>query len=177
MVFTSERAGAINIVLNFDSGSSAAPAFDSDGSRLTAIMEAAAAYWEDIIEDTQTINVTFLYDDLAAPSIGYHNGDAYSGNVETDMTLRFDWQSSGGVATNWFFDTTPLDNAEFNLQPTLYRDLAATNQVRVPTRGTGQPAGPVRSRLPGRVGRDEPGAGPFTVALSRDRARARPDHG
>ena len=120
---------AINIVLTFDDTNSLTPAFDSDGSQLTAIMQAAADYWEGIILDTQTINVTYFWDDLNDPSIGNHNGTAFSGSVETGMTLRFDTQNNAGTARNWYFDPDPTTHTEFNLQPTLYRDLNAANQV------------------------------------------------
>ena len=105
-------AEAINLVLSFDAGSSATPTFDPDGSQLTAILEEAAAYWEDIIEDTQTINVTFYYDSLSDNTLADHLTISTSGNVETSMRLRFDVTDIGGNNSNWFFDPTPSDHSE-----------------------------------------------------------------
>jgi len=125
----SSHAHAINIVLTFDDTNSLTPDFDSDGSQLTAIMEAVEDYWEGVILDTQTINVTYRYEDLSANGLGNHDGTAFSGSVETGMTLRFDTAFTNGDPRNWYFDPTPTNNSEFNLQPTLYRDLNASNQV------------------------------------------------
>ena len=120
---------AINFVLTFDDTNSLTPNFDSDGSQLTAIMESAAEYWEDVILDTQTINITYFWDDLNDPTIGNHNGTSFSGSVETGMTLRFDVANNAGTARNWYFDPDTTTSDEFDFQTTLYRDLNTTNQV------------------------------------------------
>ena len=63
----SQCALGLNIVMTFDSGASDNPSYDSTGSKLQAIMSSVEAYWQDIIEATGTLNVTYYWDDLDDP--------------------------------------------------------------------------------------------------------------
>jgi hypothetical protein len=121
-------AAAINIVLNFDSGQSESPSFDPDGSKLTAIMQAAELHYQDIIEDSHTLTINYWWEDLADGLFGQHRLVSQSGGRETEADVRLDTQS-GGVEQAWFFDTTPQDDSEYAMQQILWRDLSALQQV------------------------------------------------
>lgn len=123
-------ARAITINLTFDSGASDSPNFDSTGALLQPIMQAAADYWEDIIEDTWTIDIEYYYDNLsdANGTLGLHNNlDGGPVAKPTTARIRFD-TTLNGVERLWYFDPTPTNHSEYDLQQTLYRDLNATNQ-------------------------------------------------
>ncbi|MDP6544289.1 MAG: PEP-CTERM sorting domain-containing protein [Phycisphaerae bacterium] len=125
------RADALNIVLTFDSGSSDSVTFDNaTADNLRAIMNAAASVWEDIIEDSGTLNIEYYYDNLsdANGTLGSHNNLAVSGSGKpTSARIRFD-TTIGGVEQDWWFDPSPTNNSEFNIQQTLFRDLSGANQ-------------------------------------------------
>lgn len=126
--FFSRHAMAINIVMNFKSGHDS-PSFDPDGSRLIALMGSVESYYQDIFEESgHTLTVEFYYDNLDGGTLAVHNNidtDAFwpwDDGKPTKCRIRFD---SG---RNWFIDDTPLDNSEFNMQQTLYRDLSSTDK-------------------------------------------------
>jgi hypothetical protein len=123
-------ARSITINLTFDSGASDSPTFDSTGALLTPIMQAAANFWEDIIEDTGTLAIEYYYDNLSDPNntLAVHNNLATSGGKPTSARVRVDTQLNG-VERLWFFDPTPTNNSEYDLQQTLYRDLTGTQQT------------------------------------------------
>jgi hypothetical protein len=121
---------ALTINLTFDSDASDSPTFDSTGTLLAAIMQASADYWEDIIHDTWTLDINYYYDDLSDGNgtLASHGNLATSGGKPTEARIRFDTQLNGSER-NWYFDPTPTNHSEYDLQQTLYRDLSATNQT------------------------------------------------
>ncbi len=123
-------AKSITINLTFDILATDFPTFDPVGAQLIPVMQAAANYWEDIIEDTWTIDVEFYYDDLSDPNgtLAVHNNLGTLAGKPTDARVRFDTQT-GGVERLWYFDPTPTNHSEYNLQQTLYRDLTGTQQT------------------------------------------------
>ncbi len=124
-------AESITINLTFNSGVSDSPGFDSTGALLQPIMQAAANFWEDIIEDTWTIDIEYYYDNLsdANGTLGLHNNlDGGPVAKPTTARIRFD-TTLNGVERLWYFDPTPTNHSEFDLQQTLYRDLSGVQQT------------------------------------------------
>ncbi len=121
-------AKSITINLTFDSVTSDSPSFDTTGTLLQPIMQAAASFWEDIIEDTWTIDIEYYYDDLPGGILALHNNlDGGLVAKPTTARVRFDTQL-GGSERLWYFDQTPTDHSEYDLQQVLYGDLNAANQ-------------------------------------------------
>jgi len=122
VLFCGQQASAINIVMNFNSGSSDYPAYDPDGSKLVALMASVESYYQDIFEASGTLTVDFYYDDIDALAI--HNNTGTSGGKPTSCRIRVD------TTPTWYIDATPLDNSEYNMTHYLYRDLDATKQAQ-----------------------------------------------
>ena len=130
---------AINVVLNFNTGASAAPTFDPTGALLQPLFQHAEAFYQDVFEDTAantTLTINYWYEDLADPSIGVHTlvSETTSGgtlpNREITANIRIDTRlGTGGAERNWFIDTTPDDDDEFTMQQTLWRDLTAAQRA------------------------------------------------
>ncbi|MBN1908180.1 MAG: PEP-CTERM sorting domain-containing protein [Pirellulales bacterium] len=121
LLLGSPQAGAINIVMNFNSGASAYPDYDPDGSKLVTMMSYVEGYYQDIFEASGTLNVEFYYANI--DSLAVHNNTGTSGGKPTSCRIRLDTNRT------WFFDETPLDNSEFNMTQYLYRDLNATQKA------------------------------------------------
>ena len=67
------RAMAVQFLLNFEGLASDYPSFDPDGSRLQALMNTAAVYWQDIFpHESWELTVKFWYDDLDGGTLGEH---------------------------------------------------------------------------------------------------------
>lgn len=60
-------AAAINIRMNFDSGKSASPSFDQNHAGLISLFDYAEHFYEDVFEDTHTVDINFWYDTLGGP--------------------------------------------------------------------------------------------------------------
>jgi len=90
------------------------PTFDPDGLKLSAIAEAAASIWEDVLEDDKDHPMQIrYYSGLGSTKLGQ---TSLFGNI--DINPGF----------NYFFDSTPLIHSEFNLTTTLFRDLTTDQQ-------------------------------------------------
>ncbi|MGD9126243.1 MAG: PEP-CTERM sorting domain-containing protein [Planctomycetia bacterium] len=113
---------AINIVPTFNSSASDYPSFDPDGSGLIALMGAVETYYEDIFENSGTLNVEFYYDSI--DKLGIHNNKGTSGGHPTSCRIRID-----STGRNWYIDQTPFDNSEYNMQQTLARDLGSLGDI------------------------------------------------
>ncbi|MBN1909150.1 MAG: PEP-CTERM sorting domain-containing protein [Pirellulales bacterium] len=118
LFFGGRPAMAVDLVMTFNSGSSAAPSYDSDGSKLTALMSAVETYYEDIFEASGTLNVEFYYQNIDVLAV--HNNLATSGGKPTSCRIRVDTNRT------WYFDETPFDNSEYNMSQMLARDLTST---------------------------------------------------
>jgi len=123
-------APALNIVLTFDADESDSPTFDPDGTQLQEIMGAVESYWQDIIEAPGTLEVEYYYDDLSDPdgTLASHLNLATSGGKPTECRIRVDTQRNGAERL-WYFDPTPTDHSEFDMEQTLVRDLTAAQQA------------------------------------------------
>ncbi len=88
-------------------------------------MQHADSRYTDIFEDTHTLTINFWWEDLdpiSTGTLGVHTLVSQSGGRETVANIRLDNDRT------WFFDSTPTNNSEFNMQQTLWRDLTATQQ-------------------------------------------------
>ncbi len=124
------QASGLTINLNFNAGATDQfidPFGVNRTNELHAVMQAAADIWEDIIETNFTLDINYWWDDLDPGNLGVHSLVSQSGGRETEGNIRFDTQDGG--ARRWFFDTTPFDDNEFNMQQTLWRDLTGTQQA------------------------------------------------
>ena len=129
------RAVTIDIHLAPDSDS---PSFDASGAKLLAIIGAAADYWEDIIEDSYSVDVEVGYKNVGGNEGGFGcltqpNGECYDGVVlpaaPSAAAIAFDTLNPDGMEHPWFFDPTPNDHSEFSIQQTLAGDLSNLNKA------------------------------------------------
>lgn len=118
----SGSANAINIVLNFNAN---VPGAVGTAGTARHLITAAANMWEDWIEDTHTLTLTIDWSPIGGSTLAQHGltGQGGSPHRETSGNIQFD---SG---RNWFIDSTPLDNSEFNMQETIWRDVSAANRT------------------------------------------------
>lgn len=97
---------------------------------LTAIMESAADYWEDIIRDDHTIEIRYwwLSPDKGAPDANVLMRDLFGKPVSSRIRISVD--------LSYFYDTTPDEDEEYDLRPRLYRTTHSTEQTEA---FTGEP--------------------------------------
>ena len=115
-VFTLSLPGqtmAVDVVMNFNSLLSDHPAYDSDCSKLIAMMSAVETRYQAIFEDAGTLNVNFMYDDLGEDTLATTLVTGWSNGHPTSCTI---WV---GTDVNWYFDPTPTNNSEYNMVQTL----------------------------------------------------------
>lgn len=94
--------GATEITLAFDTAADQFPSYDPDGSKLAALSQAAANYWESLLpEGNHAYSVTLHYSQFPAGSTTHavYNGFDHTINVRAN---RF-----------WYIDPTPSDHDEF----------------------------------------------------------------
>lgn len=114
----STHALTINLTLNTDFSHN-----DDPGSaKLAAVMQAAADHWEDIIEDFHVVEVEFGYQNLdgmflAQAPVLTNNGRPLTAAVLVDNL------TSGGADRGWYYDTTPNNHSEYDMQQVLARDI------------------------------------------------------
>ena len=128
-------SSAINITMNFTSGASDSPSFDSSHSGLKSLFNYAASYYEGVFKDTShNITINYWYDDLsnANGTLGSHSMQSQGGSPsrETVADIRIDSQP-----TLWYIDSTPGSNSEFTMRQTLWRDLTAQSETTTTTTG------------------------------------------
>jgi len=117
-------ASGIDIVLTFDDTLSEAPGFDPDGAILTDLMEAAALYWEDIMEDSHTLDVTFFYRDFTTTTLADTLVTSFSGGQPTACRIRVDSTPN----YDWYLDPTPFDHSEYDLSQTTVGNLLSDDR-------------------------------------------------
>jgi len=124
MLTPTSPASALNIILDFDSDASDAPAYDPDGSGLTSMFEFAEDFYEDVFEDTHALTIHYWYDALGAGTRGKHDFVDESGPPwrESEANIRI------ATGRSWYIDPTPDNNSEFNMEQVLWRDLSGTQK-------------------------------------------------
>ncbi|MDP6546369.1 MAG: PEP-CTERM sorting domain-containing protein [Phycisphaerae bacterium] len=119
---------ALDITLTYDPSApeAATAAFDTSGALLTDLMEAAAIYWEDVIEDSHTIDVTFFYKNFTADpeKLGDTLVQGNDGVKPTVCRIRID----STPIQDWYQDSTPFDHSEYNMSQTTVGDLSSGNR-------------------------------------------------
>ena len=116
-------AWGLNIMLHkAPAGTTLTPVYDPNLNQLQDAMEAAALYWESIILDNHTVDVTFGYVDLAPAVHGLAVVNDHDGLRATDGSVAFDIENN--MVGDWYFDPTPHNHSEFSMHQVLYRDLA-----------------------------------------------------
>lgn len=115
-----------------------APAADPNGLLLTPVIEAAADHWESIIRDDHTMDILFLYQDIQDTRLAYTcftgpDGQCFDGaagiqNALPNTAVIVVDSVKNGQEVLYFYDPTPDDHSEFELQQTLARDLSPAQQ-------------------------------------------------
>jgi len=112
------HVGAVQIVTNLDGNH-----IDLDPNLLKGAVEAAAGYWDGIIQDNHTVTVNYWWYDLNGDAtLAECKGTAWdpvSGCV-TECNIRFDSKYENGNGRDWCYGA---DDSEFDLTQVLYRDL------------------------------------------------------
>jgi len=114
-------AAAIDIVIQLgDEGEN--PSYDPNGTRLKAIFNAAAAYWEDYLPASKTYEVDIFW-----------SASEFEGEAGVLARWNFQFGGDNNIRVNpnpgsgsWFLDPTPLDNSEFDFE-TRDRVIGSTN--------------------------------------------------
>ena len=150
-------ARAIDIVPVFRTAESNNPGYDPNGEGLQAIVEAAADYWEDIIEGSGTLTVRYLWSDISDTNdtlaVHTNEGEDVANNKPTFCRIRFDTQFLG-VDRDWYFDATPDDHSEYNMVQRLAQDIdtgpgyngSVPDLLEVSFSGAANGTGPLASR-------------------------------
>jgi hypothetical protein len=117
-------ARAINIVPVFNAADNVTPPFDLFNGGIQGLFDYAATYYEDIFEDVgYTLTVNYWYEDLPGNFIGFFNSVTTVGNRVTEANLRIDTRlDEGGSFRNWYLDSTPTSDGEFDMQKELWGD-------------------------------------------------------
>ncbi|MBA3481665.1 MAG: hypothetical protein H0T51_07610, partial [Pirellulales bacterium] len=96
------------------------PSFDPYGTELRRIATAAAIIWEDYILDDRTFEFDLSWENIDGDRVG-----EFRAGVFVDDAIVFDTHDSAGNLRNWFFDPTPLENEEYGMLQSLYRNGAS----------------------------------------------------
>ena len=123
-------ATQFNIVLQYDpSGDGVDPCADYEPDQPTCghnadldlIMQAVAQHWENTIEDNHEILIRYRWAEVSDPSAQIVGLNAAGQPTEAIVRIP--------VTFNFFYDTTPAVDQEFDMQGRLYRTLHPTEQA------------------------------------------------
>lgn len=118
------KALQLDLTYTSDGQVGSIPAGDPNGTQLMVLANAAKAYWEDIIEDNQTITLTIRYDNaIGAGFIGFFT--LLSEANGRPSTGRIDIRGN----TQWYYDPTPNNHSEFLMGDVLFRNTTLANQA------------------------------------------------
>ncbi len=134
------KLSAITVTLDFNETLSESPAFDpvmpgnQPPAGLRSLMEYADAYYTDIFQDFHSLKINYWYEDLSDNTIGFNSivatdipGDPARRVIEAN--IRIDTRvGTGGSLRNYFIDPTPANDSEFEMQQTLWRDVATEDR-------------------------------------------------
>ena len=116
---------AINIVTVFNEAENETPAFDLFNEGIQDLFDYAESYYQDIFEDPgHTLTINFWYEDLDDNYIGFFNSvdvvddRVIEGNIRIDTRLQ-----TGGDLRNWYIDSTPASDGEFEMEQILWDDV------------------------------------------------------
>jgi hypothetical protein len=108
------------------------PEYDPDGSRLTAIVEAAAVRYNRILRDNWSVSLAYRY----APPGTTPSLATSAVHSSTDVTLPDGRAAERALhasivfnaAASWYFDPTPHDDSEFDFSSEMYAQLSQERQ-------------------------------------------------
>ncbi|MEZ6117638.1 MAG: hypothetical protein R3C28_13850 [Pirellulaceae bacterium] len=123
--FRRPQTGAVEIQLKFSTDSEA-PLFDPNGARLTPILRRPPNTGKHIIQDEHTIEIEYGYQDLPPSLWGGTHVVEHVNSRPTKALIGIDsFQNgqNGDTLRRYYFDPTPNDHSEFDMQQRLYRDL------------------------------------------------------
>lgn len=100
------------------------PKQDASGTKLTAILEQAAAEWADIVEDNHTMTIRYYYADISSQTANAQVTGVGPGALRTtEGVMKF------YPDRDWYYDPTPHSDSEFQMQSTVLDDLSAQDQA------------------------------------------------
>lgn len=109
------------------------PSYDPDGTRLLAIMEAAAVLWEDVVP----VGAFTMWTSSGAKAISGRNPSRLtSGRRKLGTIISFSMRGAWAMAQSagsWFIAPTPFDHSEFDFHT---RSSATPGQVAIESGGT-----------------------------------------
>jgi len=108
----------LTINTSMKAGSAAAPTAPPAGTgTLGAIVDAAAAHWENLIHDNVTIDIQYRWLQLDSSL-----GQAFVDPGDPPPIISFD------IDTTWFMDSTPTDHSEYGPKQTKMIDSLSTGE-------------------------------------------------
>ncbi len=120
LALASGSASALTINLTFDAN---VPGSTATAGTVRHLINSAANMWEDWIEDSHTLNLTIGWTNTGGSTLAVHSLTSQSGGRETAGNIDF------GSQWSWFIDSTPLDDNEFTMASTIWRDVSASNRA------------------------------------------------
>ncbi|MEO2048331.1 MAG: hypothetical protein ABGX16_17405 [Pirellulales bacterium] len=117
---------AINIVPVFNQANNETPTFDIFNQGIQDLFSYSEGYFQDIYEDIgHTLTINYWYEDLDDSFIGFFNPVTTVGNRITEANIRIDTRlDTGGDFRNWYIDSTPASDGEFDMEQMLWEDVA-----------------------------------------------------
>jgi len=112
MSWAIQSAMAINIVMQLQQ-EGMNPTDDPNGTRLLAIANAAASFWEDYLPESGTYEVDIWWDtdELSGNTWGRWN---FQVGGDNNIRINADPRDSNNAPVQWFFDSTPTEHGEFD---------------------------------------------------------------
>lgn len=115
-------ASALNIVLVFDAN---VPGAVGTAGTVRHLINSAAEMWEDWIEDTHTLTLTIGWTNTGGSTLAVHSLTGEGGTPHRETSGNIDF----GNQWTWFIDDTPLQDEEFDMASTIWRDVSAGNRT------------------------------------------------
>jgi hypothetical protein len=123
-VAAASPSAAINIIPVFNATDNETPPFDLFNGGIQDLFEYSEGYYDDMLEGGgYTLTVNYWYEDLSGSFIGFFNPVTTVGNRVIEANLRIDTRvGDGGDYRNWYIDSTPASDGEFEMEKTLWGD-------------------------------------------------------
>ena len=112
---------ALTINLQYLSGNnSESPGFDPFGFGIVGQTLAASEHWESIIGDNHSMTIQFWYEDLPDNRLADALPLVFTNSRTTVGRIRFDTRDEQGDLRNWWFDNTPSEDEEWDMDHISY---------------------------------------------------------
>lgn len=114
-------AAAIDINLQYlSANNSESPGFDPFGLGIVAQTLAAANHWESLIQTNHSLTIQFWYEDLPGDRLADALPLNFTNSRTTVGRIRFDTRDDEGDLRNWWFDNTPSEDEEYEMNHISY---------------------------------------------------------